>query len=77
LATITGDNYDIILANINRNVILATLGDLKQKMAENGQLIISGFLSADENILRKACKDNGLQVVEVKERNNWLCMLIH
>lgn len=77
LETITGDSYDIILANINRNIILATLSDLKQKMAENGQLIISGFLLADENILRNACKDNGLQVMEVKERNNWLCMLLH
>lgn len=77
LETINGDNYDIILANINRNVILATLSDLKQKMAKNGQLIISGFLLEDENILRNACNDNGLQVIEVKKRNNWLCMLIH
>lgn len=76
LETITGDNYDIILANINRNVILATLSDLKQKMAKNGQLIISGFLLEDENILRNACNDNDLQVIEVKKRNNWLCMLI-
>lgn len=76
LETIKGDNYDIILANINRNVILATLSDLKQKMAKNGQLIISGFLLEDENILRNACNDNGLNVIEVKKRNNWLCMLI-
>lgn len=76
LETIKGGNYDVILANINRNVILGTLSDLKNKLAKNGQLIISGFLSEDEIILRNACDDNGLTIIEVKKRNSWLCMLL-
>ncbi len=76
LETITGSNYQIILANINRNVILATLSDLKNKLVKGGDLIISGFMLEDEMILRNACEDNGLQVVNLFKRNNWLCMVL-
>lgn len=76
LETIEGGNYAVILANINRNVILATLGDLKNKLAKSGKLVISGFLKEDENILRQACIDNGLTIEKVLKRNNWLCMLV-
>lgn len=73
---IDGRNYDVILANINRNVILATLSELRSKLAKAGKLIISGFLKEDENILRQACIKNGLLIEKVLTKNNWLCMLV-
>lgn len=76
LEVIDGSNYEVILANINRNVILATLTALTAKLAKAGSLIISGFLKEDESILRQACEENGLIVNKVLTKNNWLCMLL-
>ena len=76
IEAIEGKDYDVILANINRNVILATLSELKSKLAEAGKLIISGFLKEDEAILRQACTENDLLIEKVSIKNNWLCMLV-
>jgi ribosomal protein L11 methyltransferase len=76
IEVIDGHDYDVILANINRNVILATLTVLTAKLAKTGKLIISGFLKADELILRQACEENGLIVEKMLTKNNWLCMLV-
>ncbi len=76
IEAIEGQDYDVILANINRNVILATLSELKSKLAEAGKLIISGFLKEDEAILRQACTENDLLIEKVSIKNNWLCMLV-
>lgn len=76
IEVIDSSNYEVILANINRNVILATLTALTAKLAEAGNLIISGFLKEDESILRQACEENGLMVEKMLTKNNWLCMLL-
>ena len=76
IEVIDGSDYNVILANINRNVILATLSELRSKLAKAGKLIISGFLKEDEAILRQACMDNGLSIEKVLTKNNWLCMLV-
>lgn len=76
IEVIQGSDYDVILANINRNVILATLSELKAKLAKAGKLIISGFLKEDEAILRQACAENKLIIETVLTKNNWLCMLV-
>ncbi|MFK7950118.1 MAG: 50S ribosomal protein L11 methyltransferase [Saprospiraceae bacterium] len=91
IEVIDGNDYDVILANINRNVILATLPELRSKLATEvsprfrdaagqakaGKLIISGFLKEDEGILRQACMDNDLTIEKVLTKNNWLCMLVY
>lgn len=75
LENIQGDNYDIILANINRNVILDSLIDLRKKLAKNGQIIFSGILLEDELLLRKELLENSFEVKKVVSRNNWICIL--
>lgn len=75
LENIQSNNYDIILANINRNVILNSLKELRQKLSETGQIIFSGILLEDENSLRKALAENGFIVKKVVSRNNWICIL--
>lgn len=65
--------FDIILANINRNVILDSLGSLYEKLSENGKLIVSGFLKQDETILLKEASDSGFFHQTTLIKNNWLC----
>jgi ribosomal protein L11 methyltransferase len=74
LDAIPSTDFDIILANINRNVILYSLSDLKNRLNKGGTLLISGFLKQDENILLDATKKEGFTHLETKHRGNWLSM---
>jgi ribosomal protein L11 methyltransferase len=75
LENITGDNYDIILANINRHVILNSLKTLRQKLTKNGAIIFSGILVEDETLVRKALENHQFNIQKVVSRNNWICIL--
>ena len=70
-------SFDIILANINRNVILQYLPQLKKMLAENGTLLLSGLMTSDGEDIIQACKENELDVVKQTEKNNWISLLFH
>jgi ribosomal protein L11 methyltransferase len=73
LANIEGQNFDGILANINRHVILESLPSLSNLLKTNGWLLISGILLTDEEIVTEAAKAAGFTKKEMKSRGNWLC----
>ena len=77
LDVIPSSDFDIILANINRNVILYSLSDLKSRLKTGGIMLISGFLKQDENILLEATKKEGFQHIQTEHRGNWLCMKLN
>lgn len=64
-------NFDIVLANINRNILLDIIPNMKNA---NGIIILSGLLINDENIIRQACDDNGLNVKAVNLKGEWISM---
>jgi ribosomal protein L11 methyltransferase len=66
--------YDIILANINRNIILDNIDALRQSMAGGGQLLLSGLLKADEIDIINACNLLGLTHKKTLERNGWIAL---
>ncbi|TXJ29258.1 MAG: 50S ribosomal protein L11 methyltransferase [Chitinophagaceae bacterium] len=71
----TGEGcFDIILANINKNVILANLRVLVNRLIPGGQLVLSGLLVADEPDILAALQEQGLRVISRRERHNWLCL---
>jgi ribosomal protein L11 methyltransferase len=69
--------YDIVLANINRNVILANLKDWRKLMHKNGVMIVSGILIADETDILDEAKRNGLQSKQILRRNGWMAIAFH
>jgi ribosomal protein L11 methyltransferase len=66
--------YDIILANINRNIILDNIDALHQSIAEDGQLLLSGLLKSDETDIINACHSLGLKHKQTIERNGWIAL---
>ena len=68
--------FDIILANINRNVILASLQTLYEMLAENGKLLISGFVKEDQALVEETAKKHGFFLEKTRQRNNWLCQVL-
>lgn len=66
-------HFNVILANINRNVILDNLDVLASSLYPGGELLLSGLLPDDEQVIRDAMP--GMLVFAAREeRNNWLCL---
>jgi len=72
---IPAEKFDIILANINRNIILTYLPNLNQCLNENGYLLLSGLLAADEGDIVNACLIQKLELVKQAERSTWISLL--
>ncbi|KAA3625603.1 MAG: 50S ribosomal protein L11 methyltransferase, partial [Flavobacterium sp.] len=66
--------YDVIIANINRNVLLNDIGTYASVLNENGILLLSGFYSEDLEIIQNSCDKYGLKYVNYKNRNNWVAV---
>lgn len=64
--------YDMILANINRNILLRDLPEYEKCLTENGNIFLSGFYKKDLAVIQKACRKVGLDFVENFERNDWV-----
>ncbi len=72
---ITGGKYDIILANINRNILLDHVDALTASLKSGGLLLLSGLLVEDEAEISKAYMPKGLKLEARSERNNWIALL--
>ncbi|MGR7812195.1 50S ribosomal protein L11 methyltransferase [Lacinutrix undariae] len=67
-------SYDIVIANINRNILLNDLGAYTSCLNENGLLFLSGFYKEDIPVIEAECNKHGLNHVETLERNNWVAL---
>ena len=74
LSDVPSADFDVILANINRNVILDSLLDLKKRLCTEGSVLISGFLKQDESAMLAAVERAGFRHQATIQRGNWLCM---
>jgi len=73
--TIPSQQFDIIVANINRNVILQYLPQLKEALMPEGRLLLSGLLVQDEKDIRNAGHSHNLKLKKIKERSGWVSLL--
>ncbi|MEY8848277.1 50S ribosomal protein L11 methyltransferase [Psychroserpens sp. XS_ASV72] len=69
-----GRSYDIIIANINRNILLNDLKTYVSTLNANGLLFLSGFYKDDISILVDECNKYGLSHVDTLERNDWVAL---
>ena len=67
--------FDLVLANINRNILLADMPAMREKMAPGARLILSGFYTADAPLLIGKATTLGLTLEQQKEDNNWACLI--
>ncbi len=64
----------VILANINRNVLLAHLPAYAKMLAVNGNLLLSGFHQEDVDVLNALAQQNGLKPAGKAEKEGWICL---
>ena len=67
--------FNLVLANINRNILLADMPQMRQKMTRGARLILSGFYTADIPILTEKATELGLTLESRKEDNDWACLI--
>jgi len=69
-----GKKYDIIIANINRNILLNDMQQYVDCLNENGTLFLSGFYEEDIPAIDASCTEKGLTYVKKHQRNNWVAL---
>ncbi|MFT6338299.1 MAG: ribosomal protein L11 methyltransferase [Halioglobus sp.] len=74
LETFHAKVYDIILANINRNVLLNSAEELHNRLASDGVLLLSGILEDDEALVTEKYTDSRFKVEEVFSKGYWKCI---
>lgn len=68
-------SFDLLLANINRNILLADMPLLREKMAQGARLILSGFYTDDSQLLIEKAASLGLRLLSQKEDHDWACLV--
>ncbi|MDM1045690.1 50S ribosomal protein L11 methyltransferase [Myroides sp. 1354] len=66
--------YDVVLANINRNILLNDMDHYIKTMKENGEIYFSGFYTEDVASIKKAAEEKGLTFENQLEKNNWVSL---
>ena len=66
--------YDVILANINRHILLAYMKQMAICTKKQGIVLLSGILTEDVEMIRSAAEENGFVFDKQKIEGNWVCM---
>lgn len=66
--------YDLIIANINRNILLNDMSTYCKSLKKGGCVLFSGFYQEDIPVIDKAASELGLVMSNVLERNNWVAL---
>lgn len=65
--------FEIVLANIERNVILDILPDMGKALMRNGKLVLSGLLESDQKMVLDEMGDR-FQIVDILQENEWIAI---
>lgn len=78
IKSLTGDasliqrsRYDVILANINRNIILSDLNTYSEALLPGGTILLSGFYNSDAGMIEQEAQKYGLKRTLIREMENW------
>lgn len=64
--------YDLILANINRNVLADDIPVYAQHLSPSGTMLVSGFYLDDLPLISRRAEENGLKIIRSESRNSWV-----
>ncbi|MFQ3576707.1 MAG: 50S ribosomal protein L11 methyltransferase [Cytophagales bacterium] len=71
------NQFDIVLANINRNILAAELPDYAKAMNSGSTLLLSGFYAEDIDFLLNISKNHYLSLTKYNLKNNWAVLVLN
>jgi len=71
---LNGMRYDVILANINRNILLKDIPIYVQSLNVGGLLVLSGIMKADRKVIIEKAEENSLRETDSLEDGDWLAI---
>ncbi len=71
------EEFDLILANINRNILLNDIKKYSTVLNTGGVLLLSGFYVEDVPVITEEITKNKLQFIEFQSKNNWVIVTAH
>lgn len=74
---VTEGGYQVILANINKNVLTRHLSHYQSLLSEDGVLLLSGFFTFDNDEIVLNAESCGFQLQKTYEKENWSCLQFH
>ena len=74
---IQANKYDLILANINRNILLQDMDTYYRGMRSGGVLVLSGFYTEDIPVLEQCAIEKGFRMVFSRDIDNWASMILY
>ena len=63
--------FDVIIANINRNILLADMAQYAACMHSGSELYMSGFYVQDIPVIQEKAESLGMEFIHHREKNNW------
>lgn len=69
-----GYTFDLIIANINRNILLEDIPAYSKSLNHGGELLLSGFYTEDIPVLEKRANEFGLSLLYARQEKNWSVM---
>jgi len=76
LEHLNAQHFDIILANINKNVLLDSCEQISAILDKNGLLLLSGFYENDIQDIFSKYQKHGFELSKIETKNNWACILL-
>jgi len=73
-ALLVDQQYDLIIANINRNILLNDMQAYVNRLNKGGILLLSGFYEEDIPFIDASCTEKGLTYVKKFQKNNWVSL---
>ena len=70
------ENFDIILANINRNILISDIPVYEKVLNNGGQLLLSGLCFFDVDDILEVCTENNLKLEKQIQREEWVSLLL-
>lgn len=70
------DKYDVILANINRNILISDIPTYVSVLNDGGKLLLSGLCFFDVDDILEVCKENNLELTKKLQREEWVSLLL-
>lgn len=64
---------EVVMANINRNILLDEMHFYAHMLTDGGELLLSGFYSTDQPLILSKAAGFGLESVDYLEKNGWVC----